>query len=1016
MNKLLYSFLFVCLLSAESYAQIQTDICENTVPKAWRPVNGKLSLTGNHFKLGKQSVKWDWTAGDKSLLEVKDPGLKAIAANPRSTFVVWIYNEVPINDKLVFKFRNQQQTACSFEFKLNFKGWRTAWVMYHRDMTGKPGADMNTLLVQAPASVKQGTVYMDQLMYDVTINPRSPMRDEQLPFINPDADKAANAHWNSLYTFNRTPHYLALPEKLGAQDRLDIAKISKRYIELILPAETEAGKTTLKDIEDDFSWWNIRRTGVKITGRPVYSTNDIELVSLTPAENVKEANRLSGIKRYTQLMLQVAQTFNTSSDPVIKLKLGNIFMDLLDHLDDQGWVYGSGMGALHHHGYNLEGYYTSCLLMKDVIKEQGKLERTFKSMAWFSGLGRALQLPDQLPSSNIDVFNTLLGSMLSAILIMDDTPEKLRYLHSFSDWLSNNIMPDHTIEGAFKPDGAVFHHGNLYPAYGIGGYTGIAPIVYALSGTGLSVKKEAHASLRNSLMMIHYYTNPFRWPVSVSGRHPTGNWRIADLPYAYMAMAGTPDGKARIDTLMAAVYLKLNENKKNKWVTLFKSMQIRPAGYTSGHWSLNYGLFDIHRREDWLLTVRGHNRYFISNESYPGANMYGRYLSYGHLEVLFPQTKTNDGSNFKDEGWDWNNIPGTTTLHQPLNKLRANIINPDDFSGIEEMLISDERFAGGTTFGKQGMFAMKLHGHDKYEMGSFRATKSWFMFDSLIVCLGSDIRNTIREYPTETTLFQNYLKQPADRIVLNGAEITEFPYSYKLTAAKPLTVIDNRDIGYYIPDGSGISLTKSIQISRDQKDTRKTTGNFAKLIVEHGKAPVNQAYEYAMLIKTDQKEMEDVALKMSSGKPLYRVLQKDSLAHMVWYAAQQLTAMAIFGSNSKISDPLLLNNDRPCLLMYKKEGDELHISVTDPDLAFYEGPDDSPLTADGKRKEVSIYSRNWYRSPSKPAVLKLLLKGSWSLKTETNQLKAILQPDGNTLISVPCADGIASKIELLKRK
>jgi len=606
--------------------------------------------------------------------------------------------------------------------------------------------------------------------------------------------------------------------------------------------------------------------------------------------------------------------------------------------------------------------------------------------------------------------------MLSAVLIMDDTPEKLRYLHSFSNWLSNNIIPDHTIEGAFKPDGAVFHHGNLYPAYGIGGYNGIAPIVYALSGTGLSVKKEAHSSLRNSLMMMHYYTNPFKWPISVSGRHPTGNWRIADLPYAYMAMAGTPDGTAKIDTLMAAVYLKLNENKKNKWVTTFKSMQIKPANYTSGHWNLNYGLFDIHRRQDWLLTVRGHNRYFISNESYPGANMYGRYLSYGHLEVLFPETKTNDGSNFKDEGWDWNNIPGTTSLHQPLNKLRANIINPDDFSGIEEMLISDERFAGGTTFEKQGMFAMKLHGHDKYDMGSFRAIKSWFMFDSLIVCLGSDIHNTIKEYPTETTLFQNYLKRPTDTVVFNGTMVAGFPYISKGVAGKPLTIVDNRHIGYYIPDGNRILVTKSAQISRDQKDTRKTTGNFAKLIVEHGKAPVNQSYEYAMLIKTDRKEMESIALKMGSNRPLYKVLQKDSLAHIVWYEAQQLTGLAIFGSHNKLNDALLLNNNRPCLLMYKKEGDELFMSVTDPDLAFYEGPDDSPLTAEGKRQEVSIYSRNWYRSPSKPSTVNLLIKGSWSLKTETDHLKASLQPDGNTLVSVPCADGLSSKIELVKRK
>jgi chondroitin-sulfate-ABC endolyase/exolyase len=1016
MSRLLFVFLWVCSGTVNSYAQMQADICENAVPKTWQAVQGKLGLSSQHFKMGKQSVKWDWVAGQESQLVIRDDAFALVAANPRSTFVVWIYNEKPVNDHLLFKFGTTENTASSFEFKLNFKGWRTAWVMYHRDMAGKPVAGMNALQIQAPASLKSGSLFIDQLLYDVTINPRSPMRDEQLPFINPDADRAANAHWNSLYKFSHTPQYLSLAKSVTEKEAQDLALISRRYQEMILPEKGPVVKNAIQEIERDFAYWKIRRDGDHLSGRPVYSTNDIELVSLAPPENIKEANRLSGVKRYTQLMLQVAQTFNLAADVKDKQLLEPIFMSMLDHFDDQGWAYGSGMGALHHHGYNLQGYYTACLLMKEPIKKHGKLERTFNSMSWFSGLGRTWELPDKLPSSNIDVFNTLLGSMLSSILILDDSPEKLRYLHSFSKWLSKNVEPDHTIEGAFKPDGAVFHHANLYPAYGIGGYTGITPIAFVLSGTSFSMEQQAHESLRNSLLMMHYYTNPFKWPVSVSGRHPTGNWRIADQPYGYLAMSGTPDGKSKTDTLMAAIYLKLNEGKKNKWITAFKAENIKPVKYASGHWNLNYGLLAIHRRQDWLLTVRGHNRYFISNESYPGANVFGRYLAYGHLEVLFPATKKDDGSNFKDAGWDWNNIPGTTTLHVPLDKLRANIVNPDDFSGIEEMLISDEPFAGGTTFKKQGMFAMKLHGHDKYDMGSFRATKSWFMFDDLVLCLGSDIHNSIGAYPTQTTLFQNYLKDINDPIVVNNHAVTAFPYQQKGQSGKAISVIDNRNIGYYLPDANGLLLSKSKQLSKDQKDTRETSGNFAKLILEHGAAPVNAGYEYAMFMETDKGKMEKMALKMQSGQPLYQILQKDSIAHSVWYAPQQLTAMAVFNSNKQLKDSLLISNSRPCLLMYHKDGGNLTMSVTDPDLAFYEGPDDSPLTVEGKRKEVSIYSRSWYRSPSKPSVMKLLIRGGWEVNADNEVYKAVLQPDGNTLLSINCKDGLASSIELVKRK
>lgn len=1015
MSRCLVVFFICCSLLGKALAQTPVDVCETAIPSNWNAGKGKLELSRQHFKSGSQSIAWTWNGAGSGDLEIRDPALSRVADNSRSTFVVWIYNEIPVDDHLVFKFGNGKNTSCSFQFGLNFRGWRTAWVMYHRDMQGKPIKTMNTLCITAPRSVKKGSVYLDQMLLDVTINPRSPMRDMQLPFVNKEADRAANAHWTALYSFNHTPQRLPLGTSVAKAEKKDIAQITDRYLAFIFPSGEQKSQVNISALEKSFLYWNIQRKGNLITGRPVYSVNDVELVSLSPSPAVQALNRETDVKKYSQLMLQVAKAYHSKVSTADKLRLEGYFMDMLDHMDDQGWAFGSGMGALHHLGYNLAGYYSACLLMKDVIKQHGALDRTFKSMAWFSGLGRCLQPLDQLPASNIDVFNTLLGSMLSAVLMMDDSPEKLRYLQSYAQWLSKNIEPDHTIEGAFKPDGAVFHHGNLYPAYGIGGYTGITPIVYVLSKTQFSVDQHAQESLKKSLMMMHYYTNPYKWPISVAGRHPTGSWKIADLPYAYMALAGSPDGKQELDQDMAAVYLKLNPDKPGKWGLKFKNSGIKPAGYTSGHWNMNFGLFDIHRRQDWLLTVRGHNRYFISHESYPGANMYGRYLAYGHVEVLFPETSKDSGSNFKDEGWDWNNIPGTTTLHLPLTKLRANVVNPDDYSGIEEMLITDEIFAGGTNLDQQGLFAMKLHGHDKYDMGTFRATKSWFMFDNLVVCLGSGISNRIAAYPTETTLFQNYLKNSSDTLFVNGKMLNGFPVDQEWKKAQDIAILDNRGIGYYVPEASDLLLSKAKQISRDQKDSGQTSGNFAKLIFQHGKSPINQRYAYAMLIKTNPKELNQLITDQQGGQPIFKVLRQDSIAHSVWYAKAQMTGLAIFGAKQKLSDSLILENDKPCLIMYQSQKEGLKLAVTDPDLAFYTGPDDSPLTDDGKRKEVSIYSRLWYRSPSKPDVVNLLIKGRWVLPAENKEVNAVVQADGNTLLNIKCSYGAASTIQLLKK-
>ena len=995
-----------CLLSADKVNGQLKDICENKVPDNWLANGGKLSIDSKHHKTGKQSVRWDWDS-KSPFFQMIDTAFKSFAKQPRSTFVLWIYNEKPIADHLTFQFSKNDQNASSFTFNLNFRGWRTAWVMYNRDMTGMPVEGMNGLKIISPPSVKTGSLYFDQVMYNMEINPRSPMRDEQVPFVNVNSDKAANAHWTALYAFSSIPNYLPLGA-VGKTDIAEIAEITSRFKGIIY----SKSKEKLADLERDFAAYSITRKAGTISGKAIYSLNDVELINNGLNPDVKNNFKKQAEEPYSELMNRIANFYlQTDLEPTKKLRLEQMFIDLLDHLDDQGWSAGSGMGALHHLGYNFRDFYTACLLMKPVIKQHHLLARTQKTMAWFSGLGRTRVQPKNIEYANIDVFNTLLGSMLSSILMLDNSPSKLRQLHEYSNWLSKSIMPNYAIEGTFKPDGAVFHHGTLYPAYAIGGFQGITPIVYTLSNTVFQVKEEAHTSLQKMLLTMSYYTNPIKWPISISGRHPTGAWKVPEEIYAYMALSGSPDHKKKIDTAMAGVYLKIVTDPTDKWASIFRNARLAPTPYRQGHWNLNYGLLDIHRRADWLLTIKGHNRYIVSHESYPGANVFGRYAGYGQLEVSFPQTQLVSGSNFKDEGWDWNNLPGTTTLYVPIEKLRANIINADDFSGVEEMLLSDEIFAGGTNLNHlQGLFSMKLHGHDKYGMGSFRAIKSWFMFDDLVVCLGSDIHNTIRDYSTQTTIFQNVLDQTNDSFQIGKLKNATFPFEQKWNNSKNLTIIDNRGIGYYIPQQKDVEFTLKEQLSRDQKDSRNTKGNVAKLIINHGNAPLNGAYQYAMLITANTRKMSDFEDKMSGNLPVYQILQQDSLMHAVWYRSKNTTALSIFQASKKLHDSLLIAANKPCLVMYEKVSQLINLSVTDPDLAFYTGADDSPLNADGTRKEVSIYSRSWYTSPAKPSFLNITVKGLWQSISEN--VKVLRLSNGTTKLTISCKYGIATQIQL----
>ena len=90
------------------------------------------------------------------------------------------------------------------------------------------------------------------------------------------------------------------------------------------------------------------------------------------------------------------------------------------------------------------------------------------------------------------------------------------------------------------------------------------------------------------------------------------------------------------------------------------------------------------------------------------------------MGVTFDSIVSATGSGFQVDGWDWCHIPGTTAAEIPMEDMLANVLNVDEYSGYEEMLLSDEWFAGGVSHkGMDGAFAMKLHEHDKYN-GSLR--------------------------------------------------------------------------------------------------------------------------------------------------------------------------------------------------------------------------------------------------------------------------------------------------------
>ena len=75
-----------------------------------------------------------------------------------------------------------------------------------------------------------------------------------------------------------------------------------------------------------------------------------------------------------------------------------------------------------------------------MLREAGKLEEAVRTLNWYAITNEVYPEP-AVNGIDIDTFNTKLQGRIASILIMEDTPEKLQYLRSFSRWLDKGCLP-----------------------------------------------------------------------------------------------------------------------------------------------------------------------------------------------------------------------------------------------------------------------------------------------------------------------------------------------------------------------------------------------------------------------------------------------------------------------------------------------------------------------------------------------------------------------------------------------
>ncbi|MGL4538696.1 MAG: chondroitinase family polysaccharide lyase [Cetobacterium sp.] len=942
---------------------------ENEMPKNIKvDVKDSISISKEKYKDGESSLKWKFKKGE-ALSILGDVGYTVFKTGEqekaRSSYSMWIYNEEPIDGEMLVQFKKDGIVKCWFPIKMNFKGWRTMWVQYDRDMKGEPIEGMDEITFVAPN--ESGEILIDQIIPSVLIDPRHNARDEQVDFINLEADTAANAHWMALY---KNYNQIDKNEKkivLNESETEGIKKVEKRYREKLLK-KVQVTPELIAEKEMEFSEY--KKINLEFIQRLVIYKD------LKPEE--KEKIKYIATKEFGIYLRELAYMYNSTDNVQEKEKIAKLFNESLEYMYDQGWTKGSSQGTIHHLGYQMREIYDAIFLMKEPLVKLETVNKAKEMVTWYSAMGMIYTPKENLKGVNIDVLNTMLPGMLTAILLNESKEKESKELYQLQSYLMNTIKYSPGVLGGFKYDGTVFHHMQNYPAYAKGAFEGLVPIIYYLNGTSYAVTGEQYKIVKNSVLTTRLYSNKYNYLLSLTGRHPNGKFKIDSEGFRLMALSG----EGGVDKELAQAYLRLDPQGKS--AEKFRNMGLKEERAPQGSWTMNMGSLQLHRRKEWLAGVKGYSRYLVGNETYIKNNLYGRYMSYGAVQILEGSLKE---SGYVQEGWDWKHFPGTTAIDVPFEKLKSNISQVDTKSGIEEMLLSDETYSGGNSLNGNGMFAMKLHEHPKYN-GTHRARKSVFFFNHKAILLGSGIENNDSENETHTTLFQNYLGQNLKNSYIQKED----------------AIIDSQNNLYKIVEGD-VVLKKGKQESKDQNSGEKTENNYELAYINHGKAPKNAKYHYAILIKGTKEEQG--RFKKSSD---YEVLNQDNNSHIVKDLKSNTIGYALFEGGKVKDNKFIESVDTPSMILLQEKGKEIQMSFVDPDLRLYEGRDEEQYDKNGVMIERSIYSRPWIGNEGKEHIALVILKGKYNVD---NNPKVKSEIDGDfTKLSITSKNGEPVKIIL----
>lgn len=553
-----------------------------------------------------------------------------------------------------------------------------------------------------------------------------------------------------------------------------------------------------------------------------------------------------------------------------------------------------------------------------------------------------------------------------------------------------------------KPDGTGFHHNAHYNGY-MYSYRTWVEYFYRFKGTSMRIDKKSYERLKKAIVTI-YMTAVCAdgdkgriYATSMAGRHP---FYSTEVPFTQklfeqlIEIGGEAMG-TDLDMDLAAYYNYFF--KTNKYSV--------PAIDANGFYQYNYSSAGVYRQPGWIAVMKSPTAKLWGAEIYNKTNRFGRYQSHGTLEVLYEGGLENSGYPSKNDnkaaGWDWNMMPGSTTVH--YTDWAEMLPNKNDKDRFDQKAKTSD-FAGAVSNNEYGFFASAFDQDDNWGSQRFVPTnltfcKSVLAIDGMLFSIGNGI-SAKGDYSdkmiTATNLFQTITSKKFNRLSVNGKNVGS---GNKLTipSAEALTVINPVSTGYFVPAGHD-----EITIVYDKQETPSSVGLAAKPATEvaakayinHGVKPEKKSYSFVVVPAADENKMKEVADKQTKGELFSIVEMQDSL-HIIKYAPKNVLAYSFFTPAKGLNAGEVISSATELLLIEEKQSDgSLVLAISNPNL-----------------RPKMLNKKDWREMPT-PAFIEL--KGTWEAEGNVQGVFLKTMENGNTELSCLLRNGLPVHVKLKK--